>query len=363
MRTDHFSRLLQPLVEKQGLAGAVTCVADQERILALEAVGFADLATRRPMRVDDLFWIASQTKPVTGTAMMMLVDEGKVSLDDPIERYLPEFKDLMVAVPEDTETTLLRRPNLPVTVRHILTHTAGMKFSSPVEQPTFDQLTLHQAALSYSMTPLAADPGTACEYSNMGVNVAGRIIEVVSGMDYVDFLDSRLFAPLGMRDTTFWPDDAMCARLAKTYKPGGANAALEEMPIGQLTQPLQDRSRRPLPAGGLFSTAADCVRFCQMVMGGGIFGGRRYLSEEAVETMTRKQTGDLSGQFGIGWKLDGAIGHDGAYGTHMGFDRERGLITVYLVQHAWFHGEGGNGRRIFEERAREIFAGQSSSGF
>src|SRR5262245_5741011 len=199
---------LQPFVEKGSLAGAVTLVADRDKVLSLEAVGYADVAAKTPLRTDALFWIASQSKPITATALMMLVDEGKVSLDDPAQKYLPELKDLWVVAEQGKDQMLLKRPKRPVTVRHLLIHTSGMPFRSAMEQPTLDRLTLRDCVLSYTMTPLQSEPGTKYQYSNAGINTAGRIIEVVGGMPYETFLQKRLFDPLGMTDTTFWPTEA-----------------------------------------------------------------------------------------------------------------------------------------------------------
>ena len=173
----------------------------------MEAVGWADVAAGMPMREKKLFWIASQSKPITATALMMLVDEGKVKLDDPVEKYLPEFKDQWLAVEQDKDHILLKKPKHPITVRNILSHTSGLPFKSALEQPTLDLLPLRVAVRSYAMTPLQFEPGSKYQYSNAGINTAGRIIEVVSGMPYEEFLDKRLFEPLGMKDTTFWPNE------------------------------------------------------------------------------------------------------------------------------------------------------------
>ena len=141
----HVAGSLQPFVDRSRLAGAVVLVADRDKVLALEPVGFADIAARTPMRPDTLFWIASQSKPITATALMMLVDEGKVRLDDPVEKYLPEFKDQWLAVEQDKDHILLKKPKHPITVRHILSHTSGMPFKSALEQPTLDRLPLRVA--------------------------------------------------------------------------------------------------------------------------------------------------------------------------------------------------------------------------
>ena len=364
----HVAGSLQPFVDSHALAGAVTLVADRDKVLTLEPVGFADVAARKPMRPDALFWIASQSKPITATALMMLVDEGKVKLDDPVEKYLPEFKDQWLAVERDKDHILLKKPKHPITVRDILSHTSGLPFASALEQPTLDVLPLRDAAGSYAMTPLQFEPGSKYQYSNAGINTAGRIIEVVSGMPYEEFLEKRLFGPLGMKDTTFWPNDEQLTRLAKSYKPNADKTGLEETTITQLTYPLNDRSRQPMPAGGLFSTAADVGRFCQMILNGGVFEGRRYLSEAVGQEMTSKQTGDaLKESYGLGWAttggrresggpiIPGPCGHGGAYATNMSIDPRRGLITVYMVQYAGPGEEGGKMRSAFMKAAEDAF--------
>ncbi len=150
---------LEPFIQAGTIAGAVTLVAGRDRVLALDAVGFADRAARAPMRTDALFWIASQTKPMTASALMMLVDEGSLRLDDPVERYLPEFRELWLAAERDPSHVLLRKPRHPITVREILSHTSGMPFASALEQPTLDMLPLRAAAGSYAITALDFEPG------------------------------------------------------------------------------------------------------------------------------------------------------------------------------------------------------------
>jgi CubicO group peptidase (beta-lactamase class C family) len=348
---------LQPFVDRHALAGAVVLVADKDKVLSVDAVGYADIAANTLMGPDALFWIASQSKPITAAALMMLVDEGKVKLDDPVEKYLPEFHDMWVAMEKDQEHQLLKRPKQPITVRHVLSHTSGMPFASKLEQPTLDGLPLREAVHSYAMTPLQSEPGTKYQYSNAGINTAGRIIEVVSGMPYEEFLDRRLFQPLGMKDTTFWPSPAQVKRLAKSYRPNKDGTGLEETKVGQLHYPLSDRRRQPMPAGGLFSTAQDVARFCQMVMNGGVFEGKRYLSEAAVREMTSKQTGPgIRDGYGLGWSTGGGnFGHGGAFATNMNIDTNRGLITVFMVQHAGFSKDGGNSSGAFRRAAEERF--------
>jgi CubicO group peptidase (beta-lactamase class C family) len=357
---------LQPFVDGSKLAGAVVLVADHEKVLTLETVGFADLEARKPMRPDTLFWIASQSKPITATALMMLVDEGKVRLDDPVEEYLPEFRDQWLAVERDQRHVLLQRPKQRVTVRHLLSHTSGLPFSSELEHPTLDGLPLRVAAGSYAMTPIQWEPGTKYQYSNAGINTAGRIIEVVAGMPYEVFLEKRLFGPLGMKDTTFRPNAEQVVRLAKSYRPKAEGKGLEEIPITQLRYPLDDPTRQPMPAGGLFSTAGDVGRFCRMILAGGTYNGKRYLSESSVREMTSRQTATgIEEDYGLGWAtgadrpasngpiIPGPCGHGGAYATSMSIDPRRDLITVYMVHYA---GPGGDApRSAFVEAAEKAF--------
>lgn len=337
------------------LAGAVVLVADKERVLAMESVGYADIASQVAMSADAVFWIASTTKPMTATALMMLVDEEKVDLAAPVEQYLPEFAGQMLIAEQDEQHSVLRRPARPITVADVLSHTSWLPFMSRVER-VIDGRPLREAVVSYAMTPLASEPGTKYQYSNAGINTAGRIIEVVSGVPYEHFMQARLFSPLGMSDTTFFPDGRQIKRLARSYKAGPSNVGLEETPIGQFTLPLTMAGRYACPAGGLFSTAADVARFGRMILNGGLLDGRRYVSEAAVAQMTSTQTGMLLSKdgdetgYGFGFATArrsngrapaGECGHGGAYGNDLSIDPDRGLVRVWMVQHASYPNDGG----------------------
>lgn len=348
------SGAVQPFVDREELAGAVMLVATRDRVLTVEAVGFRDVAPKQPMPKDALFWIASQSKPITAAAVMLLVDEGKVRLDDPVEKYLPEFKGQMVVAEKDAEHLLLKKPGHPITVREVLNHTSGLPFKSGLEEPTLDLFPLSARVRSYGMTPLDFEPGTRYQYSNAGINTAARVIEVVTGTPFEKFLDERLFQPLGMKDTTFWPNESQVARLAKAYKVGPEKRGLEETTISQLYYPLtDDRQRFPMPAGGLFSTAQDVVRFYQMLLNHGELDGTRYLSENAVKELTTRQTpAELGQSYGLGFATtETTFGHGGAYSTNTTADRKTGLITVWLVQHASFPGEGAKAQQVFRRAA------------
>jgi CubicO group peptidase (beta-lactamase class C family) len=350
---------VRPFVESNTLAGAVMLVASKDKVLDLETVGWSDIGARKAMKTDALFWIASQSKPMTAAALMMLVDEAKVNLDDSVEKYLPEFKGQMLAVERDADHVLLRKPAHPITVREILSHTSGLPFSSPMEQPTLDGLPLRDAVRSYAMSPLQFPPGTKYQYSNAGINTAGRIIEVVSGMPYEQFMQERLFRPLGMEDTTFWPKAAQVKHLAKSYKPNAHKTGLEETTVTQLRYPLPNHFNRfPMPAGGLFSTAADTAQFCRMILNGGVGNGKRLLSEEAVKQLTSRQTArEIKESYGLGFSVGtDSCGHGGAYATNMQIDRRRGLVLVWMVQHNGFPANGDKAQDAFRQAALAAFA-------
>lgn len=349
---------LQPLVDHGALAGAVTLVADKDKVLDVEAVGYEDVAAKKPMAKDALFWIASMSKGMTTTAFMMLVDEGKVKLDDPVEKYLPEYKGVMYAAEKAADHVLMKKPSHLITVREVMSHTAGVVPRSPLE-PQIDILSLRDNVRVYPLVGLHFDPGTKYEYSNGGINTAGRIIEVLGGMSYEKFMDERLFKPLGMKDTTFWPNDEQVGRLAKSYKANAAKTALEETVVNQLTYPLTNRSRTPCPAGGLFSTAADVAVFCQMLLNKGEWKGKRYLSEESVKQLSSRQTpASVEQSYGFGFSVNPgkSFGHGGAYSTNMNIDTEHGLVTVFMVQNAGWLEEGKTAQGIFNKAANELFA-------
>ncbi len=363
---------IQPFVDRGVLAGAVALVASPEKVVSIDAVGYSDVGSKTPMKPDALFWIASMNKPITATALMILVDEGKVKLDDPAEKYLPEFKGQMRVAERSGDLLVLKKPPKPVMVRNLLSHTSGLVGRSPLEGK-LDSLPLRDAAITYGLSPLKFDPGSQYEYCNPGINTIGRIIEVVSGDPYEKFLKDRLLDPLGMVDTTFWPDESQVARVAKSYKPGPEKMGLVETPIEQLTYPLVDLKRQPYPAGGLFSTASDLGTFCRMILNGGQLDGKRYLSEAAVREMTSTQTGDLlnggkgENGYGLGWSttkkskgeagpvIPGPCGHGGAYATNMGIDPGKKLVTVWMVQHAGFPLDGNKAQGAFHQAAQEVF--------
>jgi CubicO group peptidase (beta-lactamase class C family) len=358
---------VQAFVEDGTIAGAVTLVARHDRVVSLGAVGFSDLVSRRPMRVDDLFWIASMTKPFTATTVLMLQDEGKLSIDDPVEKYLPEFKGQWMVILRGQDSMTLKHPARAITLRDLLTHTSGL---TDVDPPR-PNCSLAELVMAYAQRPLQFEPGSRWAYSTAGINVLGRVVEVVSGLRFSDFLDARLLKPLGMKNTTFWPTHSQEGRVAKSYQPGEGGRGLVQTGIAFLKGELTSTDRTPFPGGGLFSTAPDLGRFYQMILNGGESGGRRFVSKAAVEQMTRTQTGSLKTgfvegmSFGLGWGVvreplgvtgmlsPGTFGHGGAHGTQGWIDPKQDLIAVLLIQRLKLqpNGDASVVRRAFQEAA------------
>ena len=336
--SDHgFAAVMKPWLERHSLAGAVVLMTDRDRTLVHEAAGLADLESGRKMAPDSLFWIASMTKPMTAAALLILVDEGRVRLDEPVATYLPEFRDLWRVGETSADRMLLVRQTRPITVRDLLRHGSGLPFHSEIEEPTLDRLSLDTRSRRYAAIPLLFEPGTGYQYSNAGFNTAGRIIEVVAGMPYEDFLAKRLFAPLGMNDTTFRPTPQQCDRLATSYARDDDRGTLVPVQISQLQYPLHSPDRQAMPGGGLFSSAADCGRFCRMLLGEGASGPIRVLSAAAVREMRSRQTpAGVQDAYGLGCQLhdDGTYGHGGAFATDFTIDDSGGRAVVWLVQDA-----------------------------
>lgn len=330
---------LGPMVAEKRLAGGVLAVTDRHGIIWQDQIGYADVAAARPMDASNWFWIASMTKAFTSLALMLLWDEGKVGLDDPVSRHLPEFGDIWVVAHEEEGRKVLERPHGPVTVRQIQNHTSGLPFKVEPEAPHLDRLPLDVAVKIYAAQPLLSHPGAVYRYSNCGTNVAGRIVEVLSGQRFEDFLQVRILDPLGMEQTTFWPAGQALRQLARNYR--AVEGQLVEEPIASLGLPLDDLSRHGFPAGGLFSTVKDVGVFCRLLLNDGVHQGKRLISSAAIGEMTRITNGDLEPGYGLGLAVErdgsGKYGHGGALGTAMKFDPRRGLAAVWMVQHADYY--------------------------
>ena len=219
---------MQPFVDKNEVAGVVTLVGSPDGVVSLEAIGRRDVEKDLPMRSDTLFRIASMTKPITAIGIMMLVDEGKLAVDDPVEKHLPEFRGQMLVAEQSGDTVTLKKPSRPITLRDLLTHTSGLPGAPP---PGLAELyakrnhTLAEAVMAYSQRPLNFEPGSKWAYCNVGIDTLGRVIEVVSGQPYETFLKERLFDPLGMADTTFYPSPATARADRAHLRPQGREAA------------------------------------------------------------------------------------------------------------------------------------------
>jgi CubicO group peptidase (beta-lactamase class C family) len=337
----------QPFVDQGEITGAVMLVADRDRVLHLSAVGVSDLATGRKMETNDIFWIASMSKPVTAVCVAILADEGKLGFDDPVEKYLPEFRHQWVVQENAPDRRVLVRAARPITLRDLLTHTSGLG----EYQVTSPHWTLAEFALAIAREPLRFQPGTRWAYSTAGLDTLGRVVEVVSGLPFAEFMQQRLLDPLGMKDTTWWISPEQDRRRAHTYILNTQSKKLEETPIFYMYGgAVTDRARPPLGGAGLFSTAADVAKFYQMMLHGGELAGKRILKPETVTEMTRKQTGDLKARAGMPWGLGfcvvddpsqmeanrtfspGAFGHGGAFGTQSWADPVRGLVYVFMIE-------------------------------
>jgi CubicO group peptidase (beta-lactamase class C family) len=334
---------LQQLVSSNEIPGAVALVATKDKVLHLSAVGQSDLTTGRKMKPNDVFWIASMSKPITSVAVAMLADDGKLSFDDPVEKFLPEFHDMLAGEQTATQRVLVKATR-PITLRDLMTHTSGLG-EYRVTDPHW---TLAAMIKVLAREPLRFQPGTRWSYSTAGMDTLGRVVEVVSGMPYDKFLQTRLFDPLGMKDTTFWISPAQEKRFVTPVISRAGK--LEPTPIAYMYGgAVTDRKRPPLGGAGLFSTAEDVTKFYQMMLNHGAFNGHQILKPETVAEMARKQTGDLKARAGMPWGLGfcvvedpsqmesnktlspGAFGHGGAFGTQSWADPARGIIYVLMI--------------------------------
>jgi len=361
---------MQEMIAENEIAGATTMVVSKDKTIHWETTGFADVASKRPMTPDTLFWIASMTKPTTGTAILMLQDEGTLKVAEPVAQYLPEFASL--------KTPSGKPANLTIT--QILTHTSGLgeadRAASQQARKLADLVPLWLAA------PVQYEPGAKWNYTQSGINAAARIVEVVSGTSFDEFLQERLFGPLGMTNTTFYPTAEQRARLATAYAKNKDTGILEPVP------PRADfgsRDRPPKGNGGLYSTAPDYARFCQMLLNGGTLEGRRYLSADAMKFLSTPQTGDLPTGFfqsdtygnhgaNYGWGIGtcvlraphegvaemlspGSFGHGGAWGTQAWIDPVKGVAYILMVQRSNFpNSDASDVRREFQNAAATALA-------
>src|SRR4051812_40013136 len=348
---------VQPYLDSYNLAGVIGIVADKTgKVHFKNLLGYADVEAKKPILEDNVFWIASMTKMFAGASIMMLVDEGKVSLDDPVTKFIPQLGKWMVVEEKDDAHILLKPPVRPITIRHVLSHTSGLTGSAELQQVTgADSTPLKARALSSVTGPLQWQPGDKYAYGNQGMNIAARIVEVVSGMPYEGFLQKRFFDPLGMTDTTFWPSAAQIARLAGVYGPNKETNRYTSGGISFLTKPYSDRVHRfPEAGGGLFSTTHDILRYGLMLASAGELDGKRYLSPAAMDELRKQQTGKTGVNYSLGYHLrNGLFGHDGAYGTDLSVNPKTGMVAVFMVQCTG--GDQWAARDAFLKAATKVF--------
>ncbi len=361
------SAAMRKAVENGDISGAVTVVVTKDKVVHCDATGLADIARKEPMTPDSLFWIASMTKPVTAVAVLMLQDEGKLKVTDPVAKYIPDFSGL--------RTPSGQPANL--TIAQMLTHTSGL--GEAPREAAAKARTLADLIPLFLAAPMQYEPGAKWSYTQSGINVASRIVEIVSGLPFDIFVQKRILDPLGMNNTTFYPTQKPAAHRVVAYRKNPTTGTLEAAapPSG-----FGVEGHPPLGNGGLFSTGPDYARFCQMLLAGGSLGGKRYLSPEAMKLLMTVQTGDLptgffqSAEFSnhgtnYGWGIGtcilraphpgvaamlspGTFGHGGAWGTQAWIDPARGVAFILMVQRTDFrNSDASEVRRVFQQTAAD----------
>jgi CubicO group peptidase (beta-lactamase class C family) len=369
---------MQHFVDEQKIGGAVMLIGTSQGIVYLETIGNQTLDSERhpatPMPKDAIFRIMSMTKPITAMGIMLLRDEGKLAIDDPVEKYLPEFKGQMVLASKDEEGITLKKSNRPITIADLLTHTAGVSDYPPgIGNLNHKQNhTLGEAVAIASQRPLDFQPGAKWKYSSAGIDTLGHIIEVVSGQSFDEFLKERFFDPLQMNDTGFYLTPKQAERLAELC--GLRDDKLidaADLPDSHASNPTV-KPKFPSPAGGLYSSAADLAKLCQMLLNGGELNGRRIIADKTLHEMTEKHTGDIKAGFvpgsAWGWGFilvdhpegitamlsPGTYGHGGLYGTQEWVDPVKDVYYVLLIQRAGLgNGDASPMRREFQTLAAE----------
>lgn len=363
--------LLREAVDSAKLAGVVTLVARDGKLVALDSAGFLDREARTPMRTNAIFRLASMSKAVTSVAAMILVEEGKLLLTDPVSRYIPEFSTMRVAVNPGTDSARIEPARRGITIRDLLTHRSGITYgfadgaiakmyrdSGVSDGIALDDFTTAENARRIARLPLVHQPGARFTYS-LSTDVLGRVVEVASGLPFDRFLQLRIFQPLGMHDTCFWVPDAKTARIATPYLTDstGALTLMADRIVRRETLAMGgkgSRGSRLMFSGGagLFGTTGDYARFLQMLLNGGQLDGARILGPKTVALLTgTNQLGDLASKtidagtgFSLGFSLvlepgltgspvsAGTYAWGGAYGTSFWVDPKERLVIVVMQQ-------------------------------
>jgi CubicO group peptidase (beta-lactamase class C family) len=343
-RLEQISATMDTFVQKGTIAGAVTLISRHGGSPVIHSVGWQDIESKKPMRPDSIFQIMSMTKPVTAIGVMILQDEGKLSIEDPVEKYLPDFRKMWLIDKADETSRILKRPSRPIKIRDLLTHTSGMGGVLPDRQRGLEifyrmDRSLAEEVAMYSQNPLDFEPGTKFQYSETGIATAGRIIEVVSKSPYEQFIADHIFNTLGMKDSFYFPDAVpeKRDRIAMVYRlvNGKLERAGARIPGGDPAL-YRKGAKYPCPDCGLFSTAADLGLLYQMVLNRGTLNGVRILSADSVAMMSKNHTERLPQARGLGWQIlpGGGVSHGGAFGTSGWVDRANDLIGVFLIQRA-----------------------------
>jgi CubicO group peptidase (beta-lactamase class C family) len=353
-RLQRIHEAVQRHIDAHDISGAVTMVARKGRVAHLESHGVMDLDAKKPMPKNALFWIASMSKPVTGVAILMLMEEGKVRLNDPVSKFLPEFRGMKVAVMEEhvTPPRFYTVPaNREITIQDLLTHVSGLVSGGPASREESAKIarkpgeTLADYIPRLGATPFDFQPGSRWTYSpSAAFDTLGRIVEIASGQAFDQFLRQRIFDPLGMKDIFFHPAEDRLPRIATTYHRAGD--ALEKVD----SQSRLTNTTYFSGAGGLMSSAEDYLQFGEMLLEGGHLNGKRLLSPRTVELMASAFVPDtVPGRargrgFGLsvqvvsdavtaGYRVStGSFGWDGAFGTHFWVDPKEKVVGVLMVQ-------------------------------
>jgi CubicO group peptidase (beta-lactamase class C family) len=364
-RLERIATAVQNDIDDKRIAGAVTLVVRRGKVAWFKAQGMSDRDAAKTMPTDAMFRICSMTKPITSVAVMMLYEEGKFLLDDPVSKYLPEFKNPRVLVKPASGATYTIPATKEITIRDLLRHTSGITYQWNDDLgPTYEKADVASGLLQFDGTiadnvkhlaalPLLFNPGDRFEYS-LGVDVLGRLVEVVSGKPLDEFFRRRIFEPVGMKDTYFFPPDNKLSRLATayTYYPDKGLNRFPDTPIreGSFVYSADYPSRGPKKlfsgGAGLVSTAMDYARFCQMMLDDGKAGSTRLLSRKSVELMTHDQLGKIATDmgFGLGFGVDGVkaplaeLGSVGSYNwggffyTGFSIDPKEQMIVIFMAQ-------------------------------
>lgn len=367
-KTSYAKEALQPYVDKGELAGAIS-VFYKNGVQETSCVGYADVSQKRAIDLDNVFMQCSQTKGFCGVTIAKLAEEGKLSLDDPVSKYLPEFYELWIQDYEKDGVRVLRKAKNVLTVRMVLNHTGGFPFEASAKRSDVrgggwsGGAPIRQIASVAAASPIMFEPGTKELYSNTGIDIGAAIVEVITGMKWEDYLKQEVLDPLGMKSTWFWPTDKQLKTKIELYetKKGAPAKWVEEMDWQQ--RPYNDSHVFASAGAGLWTTANDQLKFYKMLMNLGVGeNGVRILKEETVKNMLARTTRpDHLGGYSLGLSApkedteDAWFGHGGAWGTNCIVNWHKKQLKLWVVQHA-----GGDQPWLKEmEKAAEQFFAQS----